>query len=124
MTAKIDLIIRMPEKITLDEKVYRVVLPYDDKRLTVIEDRAPTLMALDFGVLQILNEKNEVKSEWFIAGGIADIKENTCVILTEAVCNKNEIDLDKARELYQNFANPFFEWIVKYFERNTYNSKR
>ena len=116
MAKNIALKIYIPEKIILDEKVYRVVLPCGGKTLTVIEDRAPTLMPLDVGLIKILGDENQVTDEYFVSGGAADIKENTCTILAEAVFKRAEIDLAKARELCTEFRNPFYEWLVKFFE--------
>ncbi len=117
MALDIELKIYMPEKLVLDKKVYRAVLPYEGKTLTAIKDRAPTLMTLDLGVIQILDENDNASDEWLIAGGAADIKENVCTVLTEAAFHKNDLDLEKARALNEEFANPFYEWLVGYFEK-------
>lgn len=116
MANDIELKIYMPERLVLDKKIYRVVLPTDEKTLTVIKDRAPTLLALDMGVIKILNENDEVTDEYFVADGAVDIKENTCTILTESAINRKDLSLEKARELYNEFHNPFYEWLVKVFE--------
>ena len=117
MTANIDLKIYMPEKLVLCQKVYRVVLPADDMPLTVIQGRAPTLMALDMGAVKILDERGEATEEWLISGGSADIREDACTILTEAAFAKKELSLEKARALNEEFANPFYEWLISYFEK-------
>ncbi|MBR5154316.1 MAG: F0F1 ATP synthase subunit epsilon [Alphaproteobacteria bacterium] len=117
MAKDIDLKIYMPEKIVLNEKVYRAVLPFDDKTITVLKDRAPTLIGLDMGVIQILDENNSIIDEWLLAGGCADIHSNTCTILTEACFNKKELDLVKVKDLYKNFANPFYKWLIEFFEK-------
>lgn len=112
MALDIALKIYIPEKIALDEKVYRVVLPSDGKTLTVIKGRAPTLMVVDMGVVQILDENDRIVDEYYVSGGAADIKEDTCSVLTEAVINRKDVDLAKAQELYDEFANPFYKWLV------------
>ena len=117
MTANIGLKIYMPEKLVLSQKVYRVVLPADDMPLTVIQGRAPTLMALDMGAVKILDERGEATEEWLISGGSADIREDACTILTEAAFAKKELSLEKARALNEEFANPFYEWLISYFEK-------
>lgn len=118
MALDVQLKIYMPEKPVLDKKVYRVVLPTDEKTLTVIKDRAPTLLALDYGVVRILDESDNAVEEYFVAGGAVDIKENTCTILTESAINRKDLNLEKAREMYSEFHNPFYEWLVKVFEEN------
>ncbi len=117
MALDIALKIYIPEKLMLDKKVYRVVLPTVGKTLTVVKDRAPTLMVVDMGLVQILDESNHAIEEYYVSGGVADIKEDTCSILTEAVINRKEVDLAKAKELYDEFANPFYEWLIEILKR-------
>lgn len=113
MALDIALKIYIPEKLVLDKKVHRVVLPSAEKTLTVIKGRAPTLMMVDRGLMQILDEDNRLIEEYYISGGAADIKGDTCTLLTEAVINRNDIDIAKAQELYDEFANPFYKWLVE-----------
>lgn len=117
MALDIALKIYIPEKLVLDKKAHRVVLPTDDKTLTVIKDRAPTLMVVDMGVVQILDDDERVSEEYYVSGGAADIKEDTCTVLTEAVINRKDVDLAKARELYDEFANPFYAWLIEELKR-------
>ena len=37
--------------------------------------------------------------------------------LTEAAFAKKELSLEKARALNEEFANPFYEWLISYFEK-------
>ena len=119
MASDIALKIYIPEKLLVDKSVYRIVLPCDGKTLTVIKDRAPTLLALDMGTIRILNEADETVEEIFVSGGAVDIKENTCTILTEGSYNKNDMSLDRAKALNEEFPNFFHEWLIKVFEKET-----
>ena len=124
MALDITLKIYMPEKKAVDKKVHRVVLPTDGKTLTVIKDRAPTLLFLDMGIVQILDDDDKVTEEYFVANGAVDINNDTCTILTESVINRKELNLNKARELYEEFHNFFYEWLVEFFEKEeTFNRK-
>lgn len=107
----------MPERLVVEKSVHRVVLPNDGKTLTIIPERAPTLATLDMGIIQILDETNQVAEEFFISGGVADIKEDTCTVLTESAFNRADLSLDKARALYDEFNNPFYKWLVDRFEK-------
>ena len=117
MPKDIELKIYMPEKVVLNDFIYRAILPFDNKTITVLKDRAPTLISLDMGIIEILNEDFQVVDQWFIANGIADIKQNTCTIFTEACFNKSQLNLETAKRLNEEFSNPFYEWLVKYFEK-------
>ncbi len=123
MAKDIELKIYMPEKQVLNQKVYRVVLPFDNKTITVLKDRAPTLIGLDIGIIQILNEENNVEDIYFIAGGCADIKSDTCTILTEGAINKKELDLDKIKEMDKNYHNQFYKWIIDYCQKEELSQK-
>lgn len=119
MALDIQLKIYMPEKLVLDTKVHRVVLPARDMPLTVIKGRAPTLLALGMGLLQILDETNHVIDEWLLSVGSADIKEDTCTVLTESAFHKKDLTLDMVKQMYADFENPYYKWLVDYFERET-----
>ena len=72
MALDVNLKIYMPERLVLNQNVYRAVLAFDDKMITVMKDRAPTLVSLDMGKMQILNEDNNIIDEYYLSGGVAD----------------------------------------------------
>ena len=117
MAEDIELKIFMPEKLALHKKVHRVFLPSDSKPMTVIKDRAPTLMALDMGAVKFLDESNNVAEEWLISGGAADIQNNTCTILTESALARKGLTAEKAEELNADFPNPFYQWLIGYLKQ-------
>ena len=117
MALDINLKIYIPEKIVLNQDVYRAVLAFDNKTITVMNKRAPTIVALDMGIMQILNENNDIIDEYYLSGGIADIKENSCIILTEAALRKSDLDLEKIIEMNNQFRNPFYSWLIDEYKR-------
>ena len=113
MSLDISLKIYMPEKVALDTKVYRVVLPYDNgKTITIGKGRAPSLITLEIGELKILDEKDEVVQEFYFASGVADIKNDECIILTESIFDKKDLNREKVQEMYNDFPNHFYKWLV------------
>jgi F0F1-type ATP synthase epsilon subunit len=106
--------ILIPSKVIADKKIYRAVVPYDGKTLTVMKGRAPVLLALDMGVISVLNEKLDVVEEYLIANGSADITEDSCTILCEGAYNTQELDLEKALELKEEHPFPYFQWMAEY----------
>ena len=117
MALDINLKIYIPEKIILNQNVYRAVLAFDNKTITVMNKRAPTLVALDMGGMQILDENNDIIDEYYLSGGVADIKENSCIILTESAFRKNDLDLEKVIEMNNQFKNPFYSWLIEEYKR-------
>jgi F0F1-type ATP synthase epsilon subunit len=117
MSTPIKLKIYMPERVVVEKDVYRVVLPNNGSMLTVIEGRTPTLLALDRGLLRILDENNQVIEEYFVSTGAADIKNDTCTVLTEAAINRKDITLEQAKEMYAEYNNPFSKWLITQLEQ-------
>ncbi|MBQ8481333.1 MAG: hypothetical protein IJ532_02225 [Alphaproteobacteria bacterium] len=101
MAQNVTLKIFTPEKTALERKVYRVVLPYGNINLTVLEDRAPTSLVLHAGMLQILREDDSVEDIYFIDRGVADIADNVCQISTAHLIRYDKISVDEAKELAQ-----------------------
>ena len=114
MAGDISFKILIPSKVIADKKIYRAVVPYDGKNLTVMQGRSPVLLSLDMGVIQILDEKLNVTEEYLIANGAADITEDSCTILTEGAYNTQEITLEKVREHLSESPDPYFEWMERY----------
>lgn len=117
MAKDIALKIYMPGKVVLDDNVYRVVLPCTGgNTLTIIDRRAPSIVALDMGAVQILDENNSSVREFYISGGMADVKNNVCEILTEAAFDKSDLNKEIVEEMNREFPNPFYKWLVDKFK--------
>jgi F0F1-type ATP synthase epsilon subunit len=86
----ISLTICLPDNVYVKEPSDKVVLPFEKGNLTVIKDRAPTILLLNTGLIQCLNENNEVTKQYFINNGMADIVNDTCFVAAERL-----IDLQK-----------------------------
>ena len=99
MAQNVTLKIYTPEKTVLDKKVYRVVLPYGNTNLTVLEERAPTSLVLHAGLLQILQEDDSIAESYFIDSGVADIADDLCQISTTHLIPIEGIKAEEAREL-------------------------
>ena len=116
MAENVTLKIWTPERTVMNKKVYRVVLPYSDKNLTVLENRAPTSLVINAGVLQILDENEKVKEWYFVDNGVADIADNVCQISTRHFIEHSRITADEALKLRD--AEPenavFYETIHHY----------
>ena len=118
MAENVTLKIWTPERTVMNKKVYRVVLPYGTKNLTVIEDRAPTSLVISAGVLQILDEQDNVVARYFIDNGVADIADNVCKISTRHFVEYSHIDADKAAQLKESEPENavFYDMISHYLE--------
>lgn len=118
MAENITLKIFTPERTVFNKKVHRFILPYGKVNLTVIENRAPTSLIFEAGVLHILDENNEITDSYFIDGGVADIANDTCFISTSRFIGKSHISIDKALELKEKMPDnaKFYQMIAEYLE--------
>lgn len=90
--------ISRPYKVYRTAMVNKVVVPAAKGDLTILQDRAPTLVLLRNGMVQILDKANNPTERYFIKGGVADIARDRCAISTEKVVSYDNIDLNKATE--------------------------
>lgn len=118
MAENITLKIFTPEKTALVKQVYRVVLPYGNTNLTVIDDRAPTSLVLHAGAIDILNEDDSVADTYFIDGGVVDVADNVCKISTRHILHRSAIDVERALELKEKEPENavFYQMIANYIE--------
>lgn len=110
--------ISRPYKIYRTMMAPKVVIPGVNGDLTVLRDRAPTLMLLKNGIVQVLDNSNKVLERYFVKGGIADIARNRCAISTEKVISFDDISLERATEkrdtaIHQEDKD-FYQWVIDY----------
>ena len=87
-----------PDKVYKEQDVRRVdgspapgFRPGADGDLTVLPERAPTVMVLTNGYIRVLDEHDGITDKYFIRGGIANIADDICAISTEGVVSEDDI---------------------------------
>ena len=110
----INLKICLPDKAFDEENNAKVVLPIINGTLTVIDDRAPTMLLLKSGVVQLLDKNNKPVKRWFINGGVADIANNACTVATEEAVELSGISLNDAEEKAKE--SPFYREVYNYLK--------
>lgn len=115
-----DIILKIftPERTALNKKVYRVVLPYGKTNLTLIDERAPTSLLLNKGILQILDTDNQPTAIYFIDGGVVDVANNVCKISTLHLIAESAITEEKAAVLKESEPQnaEYYQMIIDYFQ--------
>ncbi len=96
MAASLTLRVITPESIVLDTTVSSLTFPALDGQMGVLPRHAPMVAALDSGQLAYEAEGQSV--EMFVAGGFAEVRDNTVRIVTEASEPASEIDVERATE--------------------------
>ena len=89
-------VIITPEQQILDETVTQAILPAHDGEIGIMTDRAPLLVKLGQGRLQ-LDLPGGQKRRLYVEGGIAQMKDNQLTVLTQMAVPADEISAEAAR---------------------------
>ena len=89
-------VIVTPEQQVLDETVTQAILPAHDGEIGILTGRAPLLVKLGQGRLQ-LDLQGGQKRLMYVEGGIAQVKDNDLTVLTQVAVPANEINADAAK---------------------------
>lgn len=87
-----------PFKVSRTAVVDRVQLPAVNGDITILPNRAPILLLLRNGLLQILDKDGKPTERYFVKGGVADVARNRCAVSSEKVVAFDKIDVIKAAE--------------------------
>ena len=87
-----------PEQQVLDETVTQVILPAHDGQIGILTGRAPLLVKLGQGPMQ-LDGGGGGKSQrvFYVEGGVAQMKDNRLTVLTQIAVPSGEIKAETAR---------------------------
>jgi len=96
MADSITLRVITPEKIVLDTVASAVVVPGVDGQIGILPRHAPMVAALGPGPLSYTS--GGVRESLFVAGGFAEVRQDTLRVVTEASERPSEIDVDRARK--------------------------
>jgi F-type H+-transporting ATPase subunit epsilon len=90
-----------PEQQLLDQAARQVILPAHDGQIGILTNRAPLLVKLGLGKLQI--DLPDGKSQTYLVdGGVAQMKDNKLTVLTSAAWEPAAIDPAEARKEYDD----------------------
>ncbi len=84
-------VIVTPERTQLDKEVRSVVLPMVDGQLGVLENRAPLVGRLGYGLLTF-EATDGTSSELYVDGGFVQIENNVVSVLTSRAVAPTTID--------------------------------
>jgi F-type H+-transporting ATPase subunit epsilon len=85
-----------PEQQLIDEPVTQAIIPAYDGQLGVLTDRAPLLAKIGIGPLR-LDMPGGAKRYFLIEGGVAQMKDNKLIILTQVATPAEQLDAESAR---------------------------
>ena len=89
-------VIVTPDQQVLDETVTQVILPAHDGQIGILTDRAPLLVKLGQGAMQVDGAGGRSRM-FYIEGGIAQMKDNELTVLTQMAVPAEQINAESAR---------------------------
>lgn len=89
-----------PEKSIFDEEIEMVIIPGTEGDIGVLSNHMPLITSLRLGNIYIYRDKKIIR-KFLINGGILEVFDNRCTLLTEDITDlENEI-ISKDNELFQ-----------------------
>ena len=86
-----------PEQQVLDETVTQVILPAHDGQIGILTGRAPLLVKLGQGPMQIEAGGNRGQRVFYVEGGVAQMKDDKLTVLTQIAVPADQIKAETAR---------------------------
>jgi F-type H+-transporting ATPase subunit epsilon len=96
-------VIVTPEQQVLDETVTQAIIPAHDGQIGILTDRAPLLVKLGQGPLQLDLASAQGRGGggttrmFYVEGGIAQMKDNNLTVVTQMAVPAEEINAESAR---------------------------
>lgn len=80
-----------PEKTLFDESIEMVIIPGTEGDIGVLSNHMPLITSLRLGNIYIYKDKKVIK-KFLVNGGILEVIENRCTLLTEDISDlENEV---------------------------------
>ncbi len=95
MELKLEII--SPQEIVFNQEIDHVILPGIEGDFGVLKNHMPFLTSLRIGIVYIYIDK-KLKETLLVTGGIVEISDNKCTLLTEEVCKSSTITSEKKVE--------------------------
>jgi F-type H+-transporting ATPase subunit epsilon len=92
-------VIVTPEQQVLDDACRQAILPAHDGLVGILTGRAPLLAKLGQGPLRVDLASGQTQN-FYVEGGVAQMKDNRLTILTNEATPASEIDAETARAEY------------------------
>ena len=79
-----------PNEIVFEKDVDLVIFPGSEGDIGILKDHMPFLTSLRVGIVYIYIEKKIIET-FLVTGGIVEVSQNRCSLLTEEVINTNSL---------------------------------
>ena len=90
-----------PNEIVFEKEVDLVIFPGSEGDIGILKDHMPFLTSLRVGIVYIYLEKKIIET-FLVTGGIVEVSQNRCSLLTEEVINTNSVNSTNKTEESSN----------------------
>ena len=90
-----------PNEIVFEKEIDLVILPGSEGDLGILKDHMPFLTSLRVGIVYIYLEKKIIET-FLVTGGIVEVSQNRCSLLTEEIINTNSVSSANMNEESSN----------------------
>ena len=90
-----------PNEIVFEKEIDLVILPGSEGDFGILKDHMPFLTSLRVGIVYIYLEKKLIET-FLVTGGIVEVSQNRCSLLTEEVINTNSVSSTNKNEESSN----------------------
>ena len=87
-----------PDKSVFDEEIEMVIVPGSEGDIGVLSNHMPLITSLRLGNIYIYRNKKIIK-KFLVNGGIIEVLENRCTLLTEDISDSESEIIDNDDEL-------------------------
>ena len=87
-----------PEKSVFDEEIEMVIMPGTEGDIGVLSNHMPLITSLRLGIIYIYKNKKIIK-KFLVNGGILEVFENRCTLLTEDISDSDSRAISNDDEL-------------------------
>ena len=90
-----------PNEIVFEKEIDLVILPGIEGDFGILKDHMPFLTSLRVGIVYIYLEKKIIET-FLVTGGIVEVSQNRCSLLTEEIINTNSVSSANMNEESSN----------------------
>ena len=85
-----------PKEIIFSEEIAFIIVPSVEGDIGVLNKHTPVITTLRAGLIYVY-KNNSIYKKFYTKGGICEITEDKCIILTEEIEDVKEIDLNEIK---------------------------
>lgn len=117
MANKVKLMMEMPGMVMPQMEAEGVIIPAVAGDVTILSERAPSVFALDYGMVQLLDANLKPFAKYYISAGVADVAQGVVKLMIGQVLKSDNISKEEA--MAKADSDVFYQMIVDKMNNKT-----